>query len=283
MDLRVLSNNSRQAEARGTFSPVRSPINARALSVAELAAIALPVGVALFERGSGWLWTLVAAVLTTLLWQRVFADARRRRLNPDGLIVAIVCAIALPTSASLWQVALSLSFGIVVGQEIFGGRGRNFLNPATVALAFFIFSFPGVPLDAITPRVGLAVIPGAVLLLAIGLISWRVVAGAFLGLAVVATVTVAGLPPVMTEVPASFLFVVVFLAADPVAAASTNPGRWVYGLFFGGVTALLAGAEAPRLETVVLVALLAGVFAPLIDSGALAVHAYQRRRRDERA
>ena len=44
-------------------------------------------------------------------------------------------------------------------------RGRNFLNPATVALAFFMFSFPGKPFEVLTPAIGLSVVPGALLLL----------------------------------------------------------------------------------------------------------------------
>ena len=42
----------------------------------------------------------------------------------------------------MWQVALGISFGIVVGKEIFGGTGKNFLNPALTARAFVYFSYP---------------------------------------------------------------------------------------------------------------------------------------------
>jgi Na+-transporting NADH:ubiquinone oxidoreductase subunit B len=42
----------------------------------------------------------------------------------------------------LWQVALGISFGIVIGKEIFGGTGRNFLNPALTGRAFLYFAYP---------------------------------------------------------------------------------------------------------------------------------------------
>jgi Na+-transporting NADH:ubiquinone oxidoreductase subunit B len=42
----------------------------------------------------------------------------------------------------LWQVALGISFGVVVGKEVFGGTGYNILNPALVARAFVFFAYP---------------------------------------------------------------------------------------------------------------------------------------------
>ena len=280
MDLRVFDSKPRESENQVAILPVHSTMNTRALSALELAALLLPAGVTVFERGMAWIWVLLAAILTALVWQRIFSDVRGRHFNPDGLVAAVVCAVALPASVSLWQVVLSLSFGIVVGQEIFGGRGRNFLNPATVALAFFIFSFPAQPLGSLAPAMALAVIPGALLLLVAGLVSWRVVAGAASALLLMSTAINSGVPPALM-VPAGFLFGLIFLAADPVAAASTQLGRWVYGALFGGVTALQAGVGAPRMETVVSVALLAGIFAPLIDCAVIALNSYRRGQRHD--
>lgn len=278
MDLMGFSNKTGQPGPRGVILPVRSWMNNRALSALEFAALLLPAGVASFERGTGWLWILLTAIMSALLSQRIFAEARRRPFTPDGLTMAMACAIALSISVPLWQVAFSLSLGIILGQEIFGGRGRNFLNPTTVALAFFVFSFPSRPLEVLSPTMGLSVIPGGLLLLVSGVISWRVIIGAFIGLLLTLAALTTSLPSVgMAQ--AGFIFGLVFLAADPVAAASTNLGRWIYGAFFGGMTALLTGADAARLETVVFAALLASILAPLIDSGVLALNAYLRGRR----
>ena len=270
--------NAEQPASRSEITPVRSFMNNNTLSLIEFTAILLPLMLAAFERGIAWLWLLFTAVIASLLWQRIFSEARHRPFVPDGLIAAMACAIILPASAPLWQVALSLSFGVVLGQEIFGGRGRNFLNPATMALAFFIFSFPGRPLEALSPAVGLSVVPGAFLLLISGVISWRVIIGAVAGLLLALTVTTTDLPPVnMAQV--GFIFGLVFLAADPVAAASTNPGRWLHGFLVGSISVLLARTANPTMETVVSACLLASMLAPLIDSGVLALNLYQRGRR----
>jgi len=42
----------------------------------------------------------------------------------------------------LWQVALGISFAVVIGKEIFGGTGKNFLNPALTGRAFLFFAYP---------------------------------------------------------------------------------------------------------------------------------------------
>jgi len=45
----------------------------------------------------------------------------------------------------LWQVALGISFAVVIGKEIFGGTGKNFLNPALTGRAFsFLLSGPDI-------------------------------------------------------------------------------------------------------------------------------------------
>jgi Na+-transporting NADH:ubiquinone oxidoreductase subunit B len=280
MDLMASRNRTTPPSAEGGAPPVRSGTNVRALSVLEFVALLPPLVVAALERGNEWLWVLIVAIFSVLICQRFFAEVRRRCFTPDGIVTAIACAIVLPTSIPLWQVALSLGFGIVVGQEIFGGRGRNFLNPGTVALAFYIFSFPGGMLEVPSPAIGLSVIPGALLLVTAGLISPRVILGAVVGLLLTAALATTA-PMTADMVSASFIFGLVFFAADPIAAASTNSGRWIYGVFFGTTAALLAGGGAPSVETIVSAGLLAGVLAPLIDSGIIEFNAYQRGRRNE--
>jgi Na+-transporting NADH:ubiquinone oxidoreductase subunit B len=50
--------------------------------------------------------------------------------------------LCCPPDAPLWQVALGISFGLVIGKEIFGGTGKNFLNPALTGRAFLYFAYP---------------------------------------------------------------------------------------------------------------------------------------------
>lgn len=279
MALIAARNKPGQTVSRETLFPARSAIGKRTLSALELAALVPPAIVVAFERGTDWLWVIGIAVFVTLIWQRVFAEARGLTLHPDGLIVAVACAIILPASAPLWQVVLTLTFGIVVGQEIFGTRGHNFLNPATVALAFFVFSFPASPLEPLSPAIGLAVVPGALLLLAGGVISWRILFGTTIGLAVGALI-IAGQLPAMTAAFAGILFGTIFFAADPTAAASTNPGRWLHGVLFGVTSVALIADASTSINAVISAALIASLFAPLIDSAVIALKAYQRDQRN---
>ena len=56
--------------------------------------------------------------------------------------VHILFALILPASIPLWQVAIGITFGIVIAKEIFGGTGKNFLNPALTGRAFLFFAYP---------------------------------------------------------------------------------------------------------------------------------------------
>jgi Na+-transporting NADH:ubiquinone oxidoreductase subunit B len=59
------------------------------------------------------------------------------------LVTGFLFPMILPATIPLWQVALGISFGIVIGKEIFGGVGKNFLNPALTSRAFLFFAYPG--------------------------------------------------------------------------------------------------------------------------------------------
>ena len=76
------------------------------------------------------------------LWELLFAVVRRHELNEGFLVTGMLFPLVLPPAIPLWQVALGISFGIVVGKEIFGGTGMNVLNPALVARAFIFFAYP---------------------------------------------------------------------------------------------------------------------------------------------
>ena len=110
MDLIASRNKAGQWGSSNAILPVRSAIGVRALSALEFAALLPPAGVAAFERGAAWFWILGIAIFVVLLWQRIFAEVRRRPFNPDGIVIGLACSIILPASAPLWQVALSLSF-----------------------------------------------------------------------------------------------------------------------------------------------------------------------------
>ena len=75
-------------------------------------------------------------------WEVVFATVRRHEVNEGFFVTSILFALILPPDIPLWQVALGISFGVVIGKEIFGGTGKNFLNPALTGRAFLFFAYP---------------------------------------------------------------------------------------------------------------------------------------------
>lgn len=77
------------------------------------------------------------------VWEVLFAAVRNHEVNEGFLVTSWLFALTLPASIPLWQVALGISFGVVIGKEVFGGTGKNFLNPALVGRAFLFFAYPG--------------------------------------------------------------------------------------------------------------------------------------------
>ncbi|MDO9322804.1 MAG: NADH:ubiquinone reductase (Na(+)-transporting) subunit B [Pseudomonas sp.] len=75
-------------------------------------------------------------------WEVLFASIRRHEVNEGFFVTSVLFALILPPSIPLWQVALGISFGVVIGKEVFGGTGKNFLNPALVGRAFLFFAYP---------------------------------------------------------------------------------------------------------------------------------------------
>jgi len=76
------------------------------------------------------------------VWEVLFATVRRHEINEGFLVTSALFPLTLPPGIPWWQVALGISFGVVVGKEIFGGTGRNFMNPALTARAFLYFAYP---------------------------------------------------------------------------------------------------------------------------------------------
>jgi Na+-transporting NADH:ubiquinone oxidoreductase subunit B len=75
-------------------------------------------------------------------WEVLFASVRGHEVNEGFFVSSILFALICPPDIPLWQVALGISFGVVIGKEIFGGTGKNFLNPALAGRAFLFFAYP---------------------------------------------------------------------------------------------------------------------------------------------
>lgn len=276
-------------------------------------------------------------------WEVLFAIVRKHEINEGFLVTGLLFPLTLPPTIPLWQVAAGISFGIVIGKEIFGGTGFNVLNPALTSRAFLYFAYPAqitgdrvwaVTDPALYPQgftgatslaaakaapagtsvfealhdagftlknmvIGLepgsigetsvvAVLAGMVILLLAGVASWRIIAGGILGTAV--TVWLIQLLPAHIREAAPHLnlpfyydlvmggmfFGIVFMATDPVSAAATTAGKWLYGFLVGFMTVTIRAFNPAFPAGNMLAILFCNVMAPLIDQIVLAVHIRRR-------
>ena len=270
-------------------------------------------------------------------WEVLFAIVRRHEVNEGLLVTGMLFPLILPPTVPLWQVALGISFGVVVGKEIFGGTGMNILNPALTARAFLFFAYPaemsgdavwiagatgtdgvsgatalaratedglaGVteilePWQAfigLTPgSMGetsmLACLAGAVVLVATGIGSWRImasVAGGTLLTALLLNLVGSATNPFFEVTPlwhvllGGWAFGTVFMATDPVTGPSTPAGHYAYGALIGVLVVLIRVVNPAYPEGMMLAILFMNLFAPLIDY--VCVQANVRRRRARHA
>jgi Na+-transporting NADH:ubiquinone oxidoreductase subunit B len=77
-----------------------------------------------------------------IAFEILFASWRGHEVNEGFFVTSILFALILPATTPLWQAAVGIAFGVVIGKEVFGGTGKNFLNPALVGRAFLYFAYP---------------------------------------------------------------------------------------------------------------------------------------------
>jgi len=75
-------------------------------------------------------------------WEVLFSGVRNHEINEGFFVTSLLYALILPATIPLWQVAIGISFGVVIGKEVFGGTGKNVLNPALTGRAFLYFAYP---------------------------------------------------------------------------------------------------------------------------------------------
>lgn len=96
-----------------------------------------------FVHGAAYFVPVYATVfIVGGFWEVLFASKRGHEVNEGFFVTSVLFALTLPPSIPLWQAALGISFGVVIGKEVFGGTGKNFLNPALTARAFLYFAYP---------------------------------------------------------------------------------------------------------------------------------------------
>jgi Na+-transporting NADH:ubiquinone oxidoreductase subunit B len=265
-------------------------------------------------------------------WEILFAAVRRHPISEGLFLTAMLFPLTLPPTTPLWQVALGISFGIVIGKEIFGGTGRNFLNPALTGRAFLYFAYPAqmtgdtvwlalngmkeTAVDAITAATPLVIaaatdtagavekaltgagytvsalffglypdsigasstflcLIGALLLVVMGIASYRIILGDIFGVLLTGfLLNLLATPdssPFMTLNPFYHLlmggtaFGFAFMSTDPVSAPDLHAARWIYGFAIGALTVLIRVFNPAFPEGIMLAILFMNVLAPLLD------------------
>ncbi len=118
----------------------------------------------------GFLYFLPVYIVTLAVggaWEVLFAIVRKHEVNEGFLVTSMLYTLILPPTIPLWQVALGITFAVVIGKEVFGGTGKNFLNPALTGRAFLYFAYPAqnsgndvwVTVDGFTGATPLALAP----------------------------------------------------------------------------------------------------------------------------
>ncbi len=249
--------------------------------------VALLLVAAFLPMALFWLWLggadalarLGLSVLVVATWHLVFMLVRAQPPSLAALTTALAIAMLAPEDLGLFRLTLGISFGVVMGELVFGGWGRNVVNPATVALSFLGFGFPAFAWPVFDAPVAWAAIPAALIGIAFGIMPGAVLAGA----ALVAAGAVAGGVLSDQELLVAGI-VLVLLVADPVTSAATTLGRWMNGALYAGLVALFANgwAGAAPVQIAVAAALLVSLAAPLLDEAALALWVADRKRRHGR-
>ena len=229
------------------------------------------------------LWMLALAVaFAVIIGKEVFGGSGMNVVNP-ALLARAFLFFAYPskmTGDSVWiaEKADAYSGATPLG-TIFNGGTVNDLPSLT---EMFIGTIPG----SIGETSKIAILIGAIFLILNDIISLRIIAATFLGAVSMGLFFNAlGTTPAM-EVPyyyhlwmGGFLFGTFFMATDPVTAAQTNIGKWIYGFLVGAIAILIRVANPGYPEGMMLSILLMNVFAPLIDWCVVAVNIRKRKKR----
>jgi Na+-transporting NADH:ubiquinone oxidoreductase subunit B len=220
------------------------------------------------------LWMLALSVaFAVIIGKEVFGGTGMNILNP-----ALTARAFLFFSYPSWMSGdLVWVHGLVENSEVL--QAFTGATPLALASAYETASIPPVMdmiIGTIPGSVGetsvIAILIGAVILLATGIGSWKimlstVVGGYLMGL----LMNLMAVNPFM-ELPAhyhlimgGFMFGVVFMATDPVTASQTEKGKWIYGLLIGVLAVLIRVLNPAYPEGMMLAILFMNVFAPLID------------------
>jgi Na+-transporting NADH:ubiquinone oxidoreductase subunit B len=263
-----------------TFAIIRKhTINEGFLVTGMLIPLVMPIEIPLWMVG-------VATVFAVIIGKEVFGGTGMNILNP-ALTARAFLFFAYPTKMSGNEVWISIEKG---QKAVDGFSGATPLGDAAAGFSekipgiwdSFIGTIPG----SIGETSTLACLLGASLLLYTGIGSWRIILSVFAGGFAMAFIfnlvggnTLMQLPPLHHLVLGGFAFGAVFMATDPVTAAQSNTGKFIYGFLIGVFAILIRVVNPAYPEGMMMAILLMNVFAPLIDHYVVKANINRRLRR----
>ena len=229
------------------------------------------------------LWMLaISVIFAVLIGKEAFGGTGMNILNP-ALTARAFAFFAYPTYMSGDKVWVSEASNVdgISGETILGAlAGGQNIDYSSVQM--FWGSIPG----SIAETSTLFVLIGAVMLLYTGVASWRIMLGSIIGASLVGFLfNLWGANELMSFewynhlIVGGFAFGIVFMATDPVSAAQTQRGKWIYGLLIGVLCILIRVFNPAYPEGVMLAILLMNVFAPTIDHYVIQSNINKRRKR----
>ena len=230
------------------------------------------------------LWMVgVSVAFAVLIGKEAFGGTGMNILNP-ALTARAFAFFAYPTYMSGNQVWVSEASNVdgVSGETILGMLAAGNSPEQYSVMEMFIGSIPG----SIAETSTLMVLIGAAILIYTGVGSWRIMVGSIIGAAVTGFLfNLWGANELMSFswfnhlIVGGFAFGVVFMATDPVSAAQTLKGKWIYGLLVGIFCILIRVFNPAYPEGVMLAILLMNVFAPTIDHYVIEASVKRREKR----
>ncbi len=282
---------------------IKSKLSTDAIMLIVIVALMCPTGFGIYHFGLRALFVLITCVVSCVLAEFLFGLCVRKFTITDlsAVVTGILLALNLPVSIPYYMAAIGSVFAIVIAKCLFGGLGRNFMNPALAGRCFLLISFPqamtdfgydaftgATPLamlkakeevnvyDMFTGNIAgtigetsaIAILAGAIILLLFGVIDLRVPFSYIASFAVF-VIIFGGYGLDLTYVTAQIcggglLLGAFFMATDYVTRPVTRNGQYIYGIILGILTGLFR-LFGPGAEGVSYGILLGNLMVPLIE------------------
>jgi Na+-transporting NADH:ubiquinone oxidoreductase subunit B len=231
----------------------------------------------------------IAGTGTEYLWERHY----KNKPSEAVFVTCVLYTMTLPASIPIWIALIGIIFGVIFGKMSFGGFGKNVFNPALVGRAFIYVNFPnpmtiawneaakGFPggfstyltagIDAVSEATPMISFNYTGKIMNLSSMIWGNIPGAmggcligFFAAASVMYYFYDGINPLYGMLMGGFLFGTVFMATDPVSAAKTKKGKWIFGMLIGLITVLIRALSLFN-GGMMFAILMGNTFAPIID------------------